>query len=104
VTQFVLGPRYYQVYVQLDGKYRNKPEDLKQIYVRSTNNTMISLDQLVTIKPYTDPRSFPISMVTVPSCFRAFNPMAIAAGRRSTPLTVRTKKLPYLASNSIGQI
>ncbi|PZV09094.1 MAG: hydrophobe/amphiphile efflux-1 family RND transporter [Leptolyngbya sp.] len=55
VTQFVLGPRYYQVYVQLDGKYRNKPEDLKQIYVRSTNNTMISLDQLVMIKPYTGP-------------------------------------------------
>lgn len=55
VTQFVLGPRYYQVYVQLDGKYRSKPEDLKQIYVRSTKNNMVSLDQLVTIKPYTGP-------------------------------------------------
>ncbi|MBD2159063.1 efflux RND transporter permease subunit [Leptolyngbya sp. FACHB-16] len=55
VSQFVLGPRYYQVYVQLDGQYRNKPEDLKQIYVRSTNNTMISLDQLITVKPYTGP-------------------------------------------------
>jgi HAE1 family hydrophobic/amphiphilic exporter-1 len=55
VTQFVLGPRYYQVYVQLDGKYRNSPQALKQIYVRSTTDTMISLDQLVTIKPYTGP-------------------------------------------------
>jgi HAE1 family hydrophobic/amphiphilic exporter-1 len=56
VTQFVLGPRYYQVYVQLDGQYRNKPEDLKQIYVRARDNqTMVSLDQLVAIKPFTGP-------------------------------------------------
>ncbi len=56
MTQFVLGPRYYQVYVQLDGKFRSKPEDLKQIYVRARDNqTMISLDQLVTIKPFTGP-------------------------------------------------
>ncbi len=55
VTQFVLGPRYYQVYVQLDGKYRDSPQALKQIYVRSTTNTMISLDQLITLKPYTGP-------------------------------------------------
>ena len=68
VSQFVFGPRYYQVYVQLEGEFRNKPEDLKQIYVRSSSNTtstsntttasnsnMVSLDQLVTIKPYTAP-------------------------------------------------
>lgn len=62
VTQFVLGPRYYQVYVQLEGQYRSSPEDLKQLYVRSsstssssTSNNIISLDQLITIKPYTGP-------------------------------------------------
>ena len=68
VTQFVLGPRYYQVYVQLEGQYRDNPEDLKQLYVRSstsssttssstssTSNNIISLDQLITIKPYTGP-------------------------------------------------
>ena len=62
VNQFVLGPRFYQVYVQLDGKYRSKPEDLKQIYVRSGSTTgttgttgVVSLDQLVTIKPFTGP-------------------------------------------------
>ncbi len=64
VSQFVFGPRYYQVYVQLEGEFRNKPEDLKQIYVRSSssnttstasNSNMVSLDQLVTIKPYTAP-------------------------------------------------
>lgn len=78
VTQFVLGPRYYQVYVQLEGQYRDNPEELKQLYVRSSASTtssgssttssstsgtnssnnstnLISLDQLVTIKPYTGP-------------------------------------------------
>jgi hydrophobic/amphiphilic exporter-1 (mainly G- bacteria), HAE1 family len=55
VNQFVLGPRYYRVYVQLDAQYRNQPEDLKQIYVRSRDGKMISLDQLVTLKPSTAP-------------------------------------------------
>lgn len=55
VNQFVLGQRYYQVYVQLEGEYRSKPEDLKQLYVRSRDGKMISMDQLVTIKPYTGP-------------------------------------------------
>jgi hydrophobic/amphiphilic exporter-1 (mainly G- bacteria), HAE1 family len=55
VNQFVLGPRYYQVYVQLDGKYRNRPEDLKQLYVRSTTGDMVSLDQVVSVKPFQGP-------------------------------------------------
>lgn len=55
VNQFVLGPRYYQVYVQLDGKYRSKPEDIQQLYVRSRDGNMVSLDQVVSIKPYTGP-------------------------------------------------
>jgi HAE1 family hydrophobic/amphiphilic exporter-1 len=56
VTQFVLGPRYYQVYVQLDAPYRNSPEDLRQIYVRARDGTtLVSLDQLVTITPQTAP-------------------------------------------------
>ncbi len=42
VNQFVLGPRYYQVYVQLDGKYRNNPEDIKQLYVRPSSSSSTS--------------------------------------------------------------
>lgn len=55
VNQFVLGSRYYQMYVQMDGQYRDQPDDLKQIYVRSKDGTLISLDQLITIKPGTAP-------------------------------------------------
>ncbi|HTL90182.1 MAG TPA: efflux RND transporter permease subunit, partial [Leptolyngbya sp.] len=55
VNQFVLGPRYYQVYVQLDGQYRDNPADLKQLYVRSRTGTMVSLDQVVSVKPFQGP-------------------------------------------------
>jgi len=83
VTQFVLGPRYYQVYVQLDKQYRNNPQDIKQLYVRSTggntgsisssttgltssstgsssntnstSSNLVSLGNLVTLKPFTGP-------------------------------------------------
>lgn len=55
VNQFVYGPRFYQVYVQADGEFRNHPEDLKQIYVNTRSGKMVSLDQVLTIKPYTGP-------------------------------------------------
>lgn len=55
VNQFVLGPRFYQVYVQADGQFRNQPEDLKQLYVRSRDGKMVSLDQILNIKPNTGP-------------------------------------------------
>jgi hydrophobic/amphiphilic exporter-1 (mainly G- bacteria), HAE1 family len=60
VNQFILGPRYYQVYVQLDGKYRNNPEDIKQLYVRSNNSSsgsssLVQLGEVVTVKPFQGP-------------------------------------------------
>lgn len=55
VTQFVLGPRYYRMYVQLDEQYRNQPQDLRQLYGRSRDGKMVSLDQLIDIKPFTGP-------------------------------------------------
>ncbi|OKH58212.1 RND transporter [Scytonema sp. HK-05] len=55
VSQFVFGQRYYQVYVQLDSEYRDKPEDLKQLYVNSKDGKLVSVDQLITITPFTGP-------------------------------------------------
>ena len=55
VSQFVFGQRYYQVYVQLDSQYRDKPEDLKQLYVNSKDGKLVSVDQLITITPFTGP-------------------------------------------------
>lgn len=55
INQFVMGSRFYQVYVQADGQFRNQPEDLKQLYVRSRDGKMVSLDQILNIKPTTGP-------------------------------------------------
>ncbi len=55
VNQFVLGPRYYQVYVQLDGQYRNSPQAINQLYVRSRTGSMVSLGQIVSVKPFNGP-------------------------------------------------
>jgi HAE1 family hydrophobic/amphiphilic exporter-1 len=40
--------------VQADQQYRSQPRDLRQFYVRSDDNRMISLDNLVTVKEGTN--------------------------------------------------
>jgi hydrophobic/amphiphilic exporter-1 (mainly G- bacteria), HAE1 family len=53
VNDFSLDQRNYRVYVQADQQFRSKPEDIQQLYVRSTDNQMIPLSNLITIKPTT---------------------------------------------------
>jgi hydrophobic/amphiphilic exporter-1 (mainly G- bacteria), HAE1 family len=53
VNDFVFGQRTYRVYIQADREFRNSPEDINQIYVRSRNNNVISLGELVTQTPKT---------------------------------------------------
>ncbi|WP_072016410.1 efflux RND transporter permease subunit [Neosynechococcus sphagnicola] len=56
VSQFSYGPRYYQIYVQADAQFRDSPEDIGQIYVRSQDNQMVALSELVTIKRTSGPQ------------------------------------------------
>jgi len=50
VNDFNRFGRLYRVYVQAEADYRRKPEDIGNIYVRSsTTNTMVPLSTLVTI-------------------------------------------------------
>ncbi|MCA1993340.1 MAG: efflux RND transporter permease subunit, partial [Coleofasciculus sp. S288] len=53
VNDFTLQQRNYRVYVQADSDFRSKPEDINQIYVRSAQDQMIPLSNLVTITPTT---------------------------------------------------
>ena len=55
VNDFNFGQRSYRVYVQADSEFRDAPEDIEQIYVRSNTNQMIPLAELVTITPVTGP-------------------------------------------------
>lgn len=51
VNDFNLQQRTYRVYVQADGQFRSQPQDIEKLYVRSANNQMIPLVNLVTITP-----------------------------------------------------
>src|ERR1041384_3048809 len=54
VNDFDFNNRSYRVMVQADEQYRSQPRDLRQFYVRSDDNRMISLDNLVKVKEGTN--------------------------------------------------
>jgi HAE1 family hydrophobic/amphiphilic exporter-1 len=56
VNNFDFNNRSYRVYVQADQKFRQNASDIRQFYVRSATNQMISLDNLVTIENTSGPQ------------------------------------------------
>ena len=55
VNDFDFNNRSYRVYVQADQKFRLRPKDIQQFYVRSDTGAMIPLENLVTITQSTTP-------------------------------------------------
>ena len=55
VNQFNKFGRTFQVYVQADAKFRLRPGDIENLYVRSQDNKMVPLGTLVTIEPMVGP-------------------------------------------------
>ncbi len=55
ISQFTKFSRLWQVIVQAESKYRLKPEDLGQVYVRSNDNKMVPMKALITTKYYSGP-------------------------------------------------
>jgi HAE1 family hydrophobic/amphiphilic exporter-1 len=55
VNQFNKFGRTFQVYVQADSKYRLSPRDLDNLYVRSSDGSMVPLGTLVRITPTVGP-------------------------------------------------
>lgn len=49
VNDFNLQQRTYRVYLQADAQFRSNPEDIGLLYVRSANNQMIPLSNLVQV-------------------------------------------------------
>ncbi len=57
ITRFKEGSEQYDVLVQVDPNNRNKPNSLKNIYVRSNTNQMIPLSNFVTIRETVAPQN-----------------------------------------------
>ncbi|MBW4464445.1 MAG: efflux RND transporter permease subunit [Pegethrix bostrychoides GSE-TBD4-15B] len=53
VNDFTLDRRNYRVYIQADQQFRSQPEDISALYVRSEDDQMIQLSNLVTVEPTT---------------------------------------------------
>ena len=49
VNDFTMSRRNYRVYVQADGEFRDNPEEINQLYVKSNNDQMIPLGNLVNV-------------------------------------------------------
>ncbi len=56
VNDFDFNSRAYRVYVQADQSFRRQPRDIREFYVRSENNEMIPLDNVVKISESTSPQ------------------------------------------------
>lgn len=50
INQFVLGPRLYRVYAQAEGEFRSSPDDISRLYVRSQDNKLVQLSNLVKVE------------------------------------------------------
>lgn len=53
VNDFTLQQRTYRVYVQADEQFRSNPKDISSLYVRSAQDQMIPLSNLVKVTPIT---------------------------------------------------
>lgn len=53
INDFSMQQRTYRVYLQADQQFRSNPEDITKLYVRSENNQMIPLSNLVTVTSVT---------------------------------------------------
>ncbi|MDS4026662.1 MAG: multidrug efflux RND transporter permease subunit [Candidatus Contendobacter sp.] len=59
VNDFNKLGRTFRVMLQADTQYRTRPEDISQVYVRSTTGQMIPLSALVTVQYITGPDNVP---------------------------------------------
>ncbi|HRZ24154.1 MAG TPA: multidrug efflux RND transporter permease subunit, partial [Candidatus Contendobacter sp.] len=59
VNDFNKLGRTFRVMLQADTQYRTRPEDISQIFVRSTTGKMVPLSALVTVKYITGPDNVP---------------------------------------------
>lgn len=79
VNDFTLDQRNYRVYIQADQQFRSKPDNIQQLYVRSQDNRMIPLSNLVTVRSTTSAQT-----ITHYNLYRSISVQGAAAPGRSS--------------------
>ncbi len=57
VNDFTFSQRSYRVYIQADSQFRDSPDKISQIQVRSRTGTMVRLNEIAKITPITGPQT-----------------------------------------------
>jgi hydrophobic/amphiphilic exporter-1 (mainly G- bacteria), HAE1 family len=57
VNDFTFSQRSYRVYIQADSQFRDSPDKISQIQVRSRSGTMVRLNEIAKITPITGPQT-----------------------------------------------
>jgi hydrophobic/amphiphilic exporter-1 (mainly G- bacteria), HAE1 family len=57
VNDFTFSQRSYRVYIQADAQFRDSPDRISQIQVRSRTGTMVRLNEIAKITPITGPQT-----------------------------------------------
>ncbi|BAY50057.1 transporter (plasmid) [Scytonema sp. HK-05] len=57
VNDFTFGQRNYRVYIQADEKYRDTPDDINQVYIRSIDGNLVRLSEVATVTPIAGPQN-----------------------------------------------
>jgi len=104
VNDFVLGTRSYKAYVQAQGNYRNSPQDINKLYIRSRDGKMIPMSELATVTPITGPQT-----ITHYNGYRSIKlqgspAQGYSSGQAIAAMdeTVEASALPGINSNWIG--
>lgn len=79
VNDFTLDQRNYRVYLQADQQFRSNPSNIRQFYVRSADDQMIPLGNLVSVEPTTSAQN-----ITHYNLFRSISIQGSAAPGRSS--------------------
>jgi HAE1 family hydrophobic/amphiphilic exporter-1 len=97
VNDFTYGQRSYRVYVQADQGFRNSPDDLDQINVRSRDGKLVRLSQIATVTPITGP-----SIISHFNIYRTIAIQGNTAPGYSTGQTIQAVDRAFKAANIPG--
>jgi len=85
VNDFTLLGRNFQVNIQSEPSFRDQPDDLDSVYVRSSDGRMIPLSSLVMVTRARDPTSSSVSTCSPRARSSAIRRPAIVPARQSRP-------------------
>lgn len=97
VNDFTFSQRSYRVYIQADEQFRDSPDKISQIQVRSRSGSMVRLNEIAKITPITGPQT-----ISHFNLFRSIKIQGSAAPGYSSGQAIQAMKQIYSAIEQPG--